>query len=328
MVTPFAYDAIDSFSREVWGPVMRRGFRIDVARVMRARREQPEDFMWKQILESREPDRRVRPRLNVAGTVTGRMTMHGPNLQGLSPAYRETLLADAGMVLVGCDLSHVEPSMAAALSQDAALVEAVQPGRDPYLALASTALHREVVAGDEARGLFKTALLALLYGEGVTSLATRLYGVESPSREQLAEARGMRESVLGSYPVLAAWMSNLRSVAEAGQRLQGVAGRDVSGVGVNDRGEIASYRAVNYVVQSSAADLFKWLTLRVDRALSAAGMPGSLWLPIHDELVVMIPESRAAEARDILGTFMSCELLGVSFFGDAEVLGQRFRKTG
>lgn len=93
----------------------------------------------------------------------------------------------------------------------------------------------------------------------------------------------------------------------------------------------ASYRATNYVTQGSAADVFKKLVLRTLAALVTAGFVDPLYLPIHDELVIQVPEQRAEEARVILQREMTGNVTyqgrTVEVTGEAEILGITFKKA-
>ncbi len=85
-----------------------------------------------------ERDGRVRPTVNANAARTGRMSVADPALQNLAEASRPLLVADAGRLLVGLDLSQVEPRLMAALSGDPALIAAVSSG-DVYSATAAAA---------------------------------------------------------------------------------------------------------------------------------------------------------------------------------------------
>ncbi|MEI2268113.1 DNA polymerase [Microbacterium sp. No. 7] len=316
---------IDKRVQALWDIASTRGYRVDVTAVLRAQRANPKDSMGKQITSNLRAGARVHPTIHSASAVTGRMSMSGPNLQGLSPEYRKALKAEDGHVLVGCDLDRFEPTIAAALSQDEALIAAVQPGTDLYLDLARRIYGEVVEPGDPRRALAKTALIAVLYGQGASSLAERL-ACALPTAAQVQEARALRAAVLEAYPRLAAWVEQLRLTAAAGSPVVTRGGRQITVAQDGEDPTEVAYRAINYVVQGSAADYFKRSTLRVDAALSEARMPNSLWLPIHDELVLQVVEDRAEEARVILERSVSRLVDGVRVTGSAQVFGDRFGK--
>lgn len=316
---------IDHRIQSLWAVASERGYRVDVLAVGRAQRANPKDSMGKQIMSNLRTGARVHPTIHAARAVTGRMSMTGPNLQGLSPAYRASLKADDGHVLVGCDLDRFEPTIAAALSQDVALIAALQPGTDLYLDLARRIYGESVGDEDPRRALAKASLIAVLYGEGHHALAAR-FTENAPTEQEIAAARGLRGAVLAAYPQLAAWVDSLRRAASLGLPVVTRGGRQIVVAREGEAPEEVAYRAVNYVVQGSAADYFKRATLRVDAALCAAGLPNALWLPIHDELVLQVPENRAEESRAILERAISRHVDGVRITGTAKILGDRFCK--
>ncbi|GEB96076.1 DNA polymerase [Microbacterium lacticum] len=247
---------------------------------------------------------RVYPQIDTVGTVTGRFAIRRPALQNLSPGMRGLLLPDEGMVLVGADLSHVEPSIAAALSGDAAMLEAVAPGSDPYLWLAATIWGETVLADDPRRKIAKTALLASLYGQGVESLAQRLAISEDRARE-------VRAGIDRAFPTFAKW----RKRVMVGDDLATFYGRPLPTPRAGEE-----YKAVNHAVQGSAADFFKRRTLAVAERLCDTDR---LYLPIHDELIVQTTPDRAAEVATILTETFGGEIGGVTVEAEGVILGGR-----
>ncbi len=262
----------------------------------------------------------LRSRIAVNGAVTGRSTSAGPNLQNLSPAIRETIVAAPGCVLVGADLSHVEPSVLAALTRDPLLIEHCAPGRDVYLEVAAviwggTALEKDAdgaptAAAAKLRKKAKVVFLALTYGMGNAAFAATLGTTED-------EAKAVRARALGVYTGLAKWSKDVAARAKAGERLTTLGGRPLPLL------TDISYRAVNYNIQGSAADIFKEMTRDV-----AAGLPtgARVLIPVHDELVVECLEADAERVAALISTAMHIQLDDVPVWGDPEIIGTRWRK--
>lgn len=302
----------------------RRGYRVDVPAVMGARRANPADFMHRQFTENLRRGR-VHPRFHATGTVTGRMTSELPNLQGMSTTYRRALLAEDGMSLVGADISRFEPTVAAALSRDQALIGATRG--DLYLELASRVTGETVGADDPRRKIFKTALIAVLYGEGVELLARGVTGRDAVTPTDIAYAREVRQSIYDAYPAFASWVAGLVQGAKNGEPIRTAGGRVIAALGADERGGVAAYKAVNYMVQGSAADRFKRDLVRIDARLTALGMPGSLWLPVHDEITVQVPADGAEEAAANLRDVLTAPFRGVPLVAEPVVFGARYGKA-
>lgn len=258
---------------------------------------------------------------------TGRMSVRGPALQNLSGddvlgvgSLRGVLLADEGRVLVGADLSHVEPSMLAALTADPVLTAAVQRDRDPYVETAVAAWGPGAAERDASGALTpeaaklrkraKVVLLALMYGMGDRSLAL---GLSVDQRQ----ARRVRERVLGEWRGVARWIEQVRRDARRGHQQFTLGRRPIADV------RTRPYLATNYLIQGSAADLFKMMASDARRELPRGAR---LWLPVHDELVIECEPGQADEVADILTRSMSVEISGVPIWGEPEVLGSRWRK--
>jgi hypothetical protein len=266
----------------------------------------------KELLELSSRDGRIYPTVGVnAADRTGRMSVSKPALQNVSAYVRGCLLPDEGMVLVGLDLSQVEPRMAAALSGDTAMGAAIKAG-DVYEA-AATVVWPTPPADDGERAArrktVKTVLLAQLYGQGTTSLALRL-GISKGEAERIAQA------LLAGWPTLRHWLRSVRNRAERGQPIVTWGGRLLPSA------KETPYKAVNWLVQGSSADLFKAMVAQVAEHLPAFEN-ARLYLPVHDELIVECRPDDAEEVATMLEQTMRIQISSVMFGGSATILGER-----
>lgn len=250
---------------------------------------------------------RVHPRISVSGAVTGRMTITKPAMQNFPGALRRVLLADDGMTLVGADLASVEPRIACILSGDSQMSNDLMSGSDVYCALAERIWHEPVAKNDPRRGTAKTALLATIYGQGTRALAAKL-GLT------LNDARLVRDGIDAAWPRFAAWRREVYNASQSGHTLHTLYGRRLT---QPDK----PHKAVNYLVQGSAADHFKVLTLAVDQALAATGLHAACWLPVHDELTLQVPLGFEQTAVDALRSHMTSTINGVTIDAAPVVLG-------
>jgi hypothetical protein len=253
-------------------------------------------------LMERQVRGRIYPSIRAIGAVTGRMSIGKPAIQNVPTALRKLLLAEEDHVLVGCDLNRVEPCVLAAMSQDEALIAAVMG--DVYIELAVA------VYGEESRERIvaesKTALLAMISGQGPASLAANLNITPSEAQEVI-------NSLRRAYPTMNRWISDIKYRAKRGDAMHTFFGRPLA------RTSEKPYRMVNWTVQGTAADLFKQITLCV-----AARLPqDALYLPVHDELVVQVPVGLERAAVEVLGEAMTTEMAGVPITGSPVILGDR-----
>jgi hypothetical protein len=253
---------------------------------------------------------RAYPRINAVGAVTGRMSITGPAMQATPGRLRHLFRADPGMTLVACDLDRVEPCLVAAASADPGLVAATTS--DIYVELAVSVWGEPARANGERRAQAKTALNAITYGQGPASLARRL-GL--PLEEAQAVISGWAET----YPHFHHWMKRVTAAAKNGEPLTTLTGRVLPT-------PTHPYQAISYIIQGTAADIFKASVLRV-----AAETPSEfhLWLPIHDELVLAVPDDTPSVERAVnfLAAGMETEINGVRITGTPVHLGPIWRKS-
>lgn len=250
---------------------------------------------------------RVHPRFHAFGAVTGRMTVAKPAMQNFPKLLRPVLLADPGTTLVGADLSSVEPRVACILSGDQQMASDLSSEVDVYCTLAQRIWGEPIRQDEPRRDIAKTALLATIYGQGTRSLAAKIGFSQD-------DARAMRDFIDTTWPRFAAWRREVQQTSQRRHPLFALSGRRLVQAD-------AAYKAVNYCVQGSAADLYKSMVLAVDTELAAAGLPGSCWLPVHDELTVQVPVGAEQLAIDILRTHMTAVISGVQISAKPKILG-------
>jgi hypothetical protein len=292
---------------ELWRPLAVDGIPVDIGMLQKAvERADGNQNKAAELLRAARHDGRVRPIVKVYGTATGRMTIEGPALQNLNRDLKPALLADHGKALVGLDLHQVEPRVAAVLSGDEAMRRAV--AADVYVAAAQL-IWPDRTVDRELRAKAKTVLISLLYGEGPTRLAADL-GIEQQEAKELIRA------LLSGWPRFRAWRDDVIAQAKAGQARMTIAGRPLPRL---DAGE--EYKAVNHLVQGSAADIFVRMILQVAQALPAGAR---LWLAVHDELVVECRADDVDAVKQLLTKKMTLRTNGVTVNGDSVVYGERW----
>lgn len=208
---------------------------------------------------------RVRSQVSVLAAVTGRMSYSQPPIQQLPGPVRRMFGFDRPATSL--DWTAVEPVVAGYLA--GADMSRFELGEDIYLPVAE----RAGVTRSEA----KTVLLALLYGEGVPSLALRLNISEG-------DARDISAAVKAAMPEIVALIEKVRAYGDQFGAVQTISGR-LAPLELDYRSggrRYTGYRGVNYLVQGSAYDLLA----EAIYAMHQEGIAEHLRLAIHDELVV------------------------------------------
>lgn len=244
----------------------------------------------------------------VSGARTGRMSSREVQMQNIPARLRSIFRANPGYILLQCDLDRVEPTVAAWLSGDPDLKAALASG-DLYERIAEQ-------VGGITRADAKTTLLALLYGEGIAKLAVSL-------NRPRDEAEAIRADVLGAFPVLARWSKRLVREAKRTKTVTNGFGRTIR------IQEWESYKAVNYVCQSTAAAL---LFDMVDEIADHPDLGEDvLWLAVHDEVILQVPVEPSGDYSRQLHALKECMTTGLDkgivATGTPMVLGEVWVKS-
>jgi P4 family phage/plasmid primase-like protien len=240
-------------------------------------------------------DGRARPTIYTLGTDTGRMSCVRPNLQQLSRVggIRACITADPGQLLISADFSGVELRVAAALSGDATLRQFIADGRDLHWEVARQVFGSDATKDD--RYMVKRGVFGRIYGGAVPTLAAQMGTSQSI-------AASMVDSLDAMLPTLSAWSRMVREGIKAGHtKFETGSGR------VIHLPRRYPHKGPNYCIQGTARELL------VDALVRWRDTPWGhcTLLPVHDELVVAVPEAEAEQAVVTLVECMRGELSGV-----------------
>ena len=203
------------------------------------------------------------------------MSSGDPNVQNVPASdlrARYCVCAPAGKVLVGADLSAVELRVLAAFAPGGALARDLAAGVDPHQRVAD-----EFAVG---RDIAKRFNFGVLYGAGAPRVA-EILGIDR------AGARVALDRWYQTYPEIARLKAQLSRQIRRRGYIETIGGR-------RHYAKQANHMTVNYLVQGSAADLFKAAIAE----LHAAGCP--LILFVHDEVVAEVEQDQAEATAALL----------------------------
>jgi P4 family phage/plasmid primase-like protien len=249
-------------------------------------------------------DGRARPTIYTLEADTGRMSSVRPNAQNIPRVggFRACLTADIEPVpslLVSADFAGVELRSAAALSQDRNLIQMLANGVDLHWEIARQVFGPNATKSD--RYQVKRGVFGRLYGGGVPTLAKQV-GVS----EQVAGA--MVDTLDAMTPGLTEWSRHIREGVKAGRtKFQTYSGRVVH------LPPAFPHKGPNYCIQGTARELLvdaliRWRDTR---------WGDCTLLPVHDELVAVVPQDDAAQATEALVACMQTELFGIPIVVEA-----------
>jgi DNA polymerase-1 len=243
----------------------------------------------------------VHPSIRTLAARTGRMSITEPALQTLpsgdATVRRAFIPKDDDHLIISSDLDQVEFRLTANFSQDQDLInlfnEADRVGGDVF-----TEIMRQVYQdptaqkSDNRRKLIKGVVYGKLYGAGVATMALTA-GVADAQMKTVVDAFD------ASYP-------GVRHMAQAIED-SGMRRLRSEGVGYvktktgrrlpcdDDR----VYSLTNYLIQASAAEIFKQNLVKLDQA----DLTDYLIVPVHDEIVLNVPRN---DYEDIMQTVRQC----------------------
>ncbi|MDP2705202.1 MAG: DNA polymerase [Patescibacteria group bacterium] len=242
-------------------------------------------------------DKRLRATFRQAGTTTGRISSHNPNLQNipikttLGRNIRNAFIAQEGNLLASFDYSQIELRIAAFLSGDKNLIDAFREGTDIHSAVASKIFNVPVSAVDkEMRRRAKVINFGILYGMGVNALKVNL-GTDRKEAQQFYDA------YFENFSTLAEYLEKIKENAKKNGFTETFFGRRRHFKSLRSPlpfiRAAAERMAVNAPFQGTSADIIKIAMVHAHHYLKENNLlnRAELILQVHDELVYEIEES-------------------------------------
>ncbi len=240
---------------------------------------------------------RVHTTYNQVMTSTGRLNSQNPNLQNIpirterGQEIRKAFVPRSGDYrLLSADYSQIELRILAALSHEAAMLEAFKAGADIH---AATAARVFGVSPDsvtpEMRRKAKMVNFGIAYGISAFGLSQRL-GIPR------AEAGRIIDQYFQQFPGIRRYIDATIAFAREHGYVETVTGRrryirDIRSANNTVRAA-AERNAINAPIQGTAADMIKLAMIAIHRELARRNLKTRMMLQVHDELVfdLYLPE--------------------------------------
>jgi DNA polymerase-1 len=228
---------------------------------------------------------RIHPALNPIGaSTTARMSASGPNMQNFSkkdPRLRGLFLPEPGHVLMTIDFAQIELRVVAALAREETMIEVIRSGGDLHQLTVDLLAERGVTI---TRDTGKMSNFLIVYGGGGSALHEQA-GIPLETAYEVVRTQKLAYPAITTYSQwLAMEKDAIRTVSH--RRLPVTR---VKGTGER-AGEIRAYANINYMTQSSSRECLVYGWQRLESKI-----PGLVWFPVHDELVLQVP--RGARSR-------------------------------
>lgn len=247
----------------------------------------------------------VHPSIRTMGARTGRMSITNPALQTLpsgDPTVRDAFIPRReGFKIITSDLDQVEFRLTAGYSGDEALInlflEADRTGGDVFTSIMRDVYKDPTLDKDRdsaKRKLIKGVVYGKLYGAGPAKMALTA-GV--PESQMMEVVRAFD----GSYPGVKKLQKAIE--AQGNQRIKETGipfvktktGRRLPG----DDNRV--YSLTNYLIQATAAEVFKMNLIKMDQA----DLTDLMIVPVHDEIVLEAPVEDAEEVKQTVKECMT-----------------------
>jgi DNA polymerase-1 len=253
---------------------------------------------------------RVHTSFGQASTATGRLSSSNPNLMNipirteLGQRIRRAFKAGRpDHVMVSADYSQIELRIAAHLSGDPKLLGAFAAGQDIHTATAAAVFGIPIESVDpNQRRLAKVANFGSIYGQGEYGLSQQLGITGDVAREFLAQ-------YWTTYARLKEYLDEVRRKAREEGFVVSATGRrraipDLRSPNFQLR-SAAERMAINFPMQSLAADIIKIAMVRLQREIEADHIEGRMLLQVHDELLFEVPESEVDQFAEKVPRIMT-----------------------
>lgn len=233
----------------------------------------------------------IHPSINTMGAVTGRESCREPNLQNVSkeesaspypvPA-RRCFGPRLGFINFHIDFSGIEIRLIAHFSEDAELIRIISTGLDPHMEAAAE-FYGDLLpmASPKVKKMMRNAAkngnYAVAYGASAKRLSSVILLPIDAAKEGLKRYRTR-------FPGVAALSAEaIRNAYDTGF-ITTAFGRRIY------TPQRVAYKAANYLIQGTAADILKYAFVRVAEYLQDKTFgEARILLPIHDELVIEYP---------------------------------------
>ena len=253
---------------------------------------------------------RVHTSYAMAATSTGRLSSTDPNLQNIpvrteeGRKLRHAFIAPEGASLISADYSQIELRLLAHIADIPQLKQAFADGIDIHAMTASEVFGVPVEGMDPmVRRSAKAINFGIIYGISAFGLA-----------RQLGVSRGEAQSFIDRYferfPGIRAYMDDTIQFCRQHGYVETLFGRRTYISTINDKNpnqrNFAERQAINAPIQGTAADIIRRAMIRMQPALSAAGLDQvRMLLQVHDELIFETPQSLADDACAVIRQVMS-----------------------
>jgi len=246
----------------------------------------------KPMADSMDSSNRIHPSFRQAGTTTGRLSCAEPNFQNLPRkgiSVKGSIMAPPNHIFVFFDYSQIEMRLFAHYSKTDSLINAIINGEDCHDLTAKRLFpitYKDTSNQKALRQIAKTINFAMIYGAGprkIEEQTTKLFAdnnliCDMQSGERLI---GLYNKI---YPSVKTFLDSIQNEIRSKGFVVDVFGKEYR-CPVTE-----SYKACNYLIQGTAAEIMKQGLVRVyEWTNQLTTIRPTLVNTVHDELILEFP---------------------------------------
>jgi DNA polymerase-1 len=251
---------------------------------------------------------RVHTAYALASTTTGRLSSSEPNLQNIpirteeGRKIRRAFVASEGRKLISADYSQIELRLLAHLADIPALKRAFADELDIH-AMTASEMFGVPIEGmpSDVRRRAKAINFGIIYGISAFGLANQLSIARS-------EAGDYIKKYFERFPGIRDYMEATKKIARANGYVTTLFGRKCHYPRINasnpSERAFNERAAINAPLQGTAADIIRRAMVRMDEALTNAGLSAQMLLTVHDELVFEAPDEEVEATLPVVAKVM------------------------
>lgn len=261
-----------------------------------------------------EKTKRIHTSYNQTIAATGRLSSVDPNLQnipvkgeGLGAEIRKAFVAADGYKLLSLDYSQIELRVVAHVAQDQEMLRTFNAGEDIHTktAVGIFGVEPDKVTKDMRRHA-KTINFGILYGLSAFGLSYRIQELDH------VNAKEYIEKYFQTYPGVKAYIEAIKQEVHANGFVKNGLGRTRKFPEIKSSQffirQAAERAAMNFPIQSLAADVIKIAMINIYKQLQETGGKGQadcrMLLQVHDELVFEVKADKVQHYTNLIRPLM------------------------
>ncbi len=252
--------------------------------------------------------KRVHTSYAMASTSTGRLSSSEPNLQNIpirteeGRKIRTAFVAEKGNKLISADYSQIELRILAHIAEIPQLRQAFADGLDIHAMTASEMFDTPIEGMDPmVRRRAKAINFGIIYGISAFGLANQL-GIDR------SEASDYIKKYFERFPGIKDYMEETKKFCRETGYVETIFGRRAHYPEIKSSNpQMRAFNeraAINAPIQGSAADVIRRAMVRMEGALSGAGLGARMLLQVHDELIFEVAEGEVEATLPVIKKVM------------------------